>query len=80
VEVSTQQDSQNLQRTFYHFFTLASLTVRFQTELAIDTNLKISDTRKIVSDIHRVMVEHQGSDGANLPVSKYQTLSVTDNR
>ncbi|KAF9779888.1 hypothetical protein BJ322DRAFT_1113202 [Thelephora terrestris] len=46
---------------------LSKILKTFNTELAIDTNLKISDTRKIVSDIHRVMVEHQGSDGANLP-------------
>ena len=63
---------------------LASLTIRSQTELAIDTNVAVSntnnivsETHNIVSDIHRTIVKQQeGSDGPNPPVSNRYTLFV----
>ena len=68
------------------------LTMHFQTELAINTNVTVSDTRNIVfdtrntvsdtrhmvSDIHRTIVNGQGgSGGANRSVSDIGVLSVT---
>jgi hypothetical protein len=34
---------------------LASLTIGFQTELAIDTNVAVSGTYNIVSDVHKIV-------------------------
>jgi len=53
------------------------LTAHFQTELAINTNVLVSDvhrdmlnTHSIVSDIHRTIVASQGgADGNNQSVS-----------
>ena len=68
---------------------LASLSICFQTELAIDTNatasdthnivsgtqIIVSDTHGIVSDIHRAVVKRQeASDSGNLLVSNYHPL------
>ena len=54
------------------------LTMRFQTELTINIHATVSDTRNIVSDIHRTIVNGQGESGsANMLVSDTGTLSVT---
>ena len=54
------------------------LTIRFQTELTIDTHVTVSDTRDMVSDIHRTIVNDQGGSGsANRSVSDTSALSVT---
>ena len=56
----------------------SSLTIRFQTELTINTHVTVSDTRDMVSDIHRTIVNGQGgSGGANRSVSDTGTLSIT---
>jgi hypothetical protein len=58
---------------------LTSLTIRFQTELAINTHGAVVNTQNIVSDIHRTMVERQGgTDGGNASVSSHFTLPVTE--
>ena len=64
---------------------LMLLTIRFQTELALDTNATvsnthniISETHNIVSNLHRTMVKRQERpDGRNPPVSSDYTLFVT---
>ena len=49
---------------------LKSLTIRFQTELALNTHVVVVDTHNIVSDIHRIVVENQGgTDRGNMSVS-----------
>ena len=54
------------------------LTIRFQTELTINTHVTVSDTRNLVSDIHRTIVNGQGGSGsANRSVSDTGALSVT---
>ena len=63
-------------------FARSSLTVRFQTELAINTNVVVSDVRKgvydtqaIVADIHRTIVANQeGNNGKGRSVSVTLTL------
>ena len=63
-------------------FARSSLTVRFQTELAINTNVVVSDVRKgvydtqaIVTDIHRTIVANQeGNNGKGRSVSVTLTL------
>ena len=46
-----------------------SLTVRLKTELSINTHVAVSDTRTMVSDIHRTVVKGQeGNDSKNLSV------------
>ena len=60
------------------------LTMRFQTELTINTHVTVSDTRNMVSDtnnmvsdIHRTIVDGQGgSGGVNLLVSDTGTLYI----
>jgi hypothetical protein len=71
---------------------LASLTIDFQTELAIDTNVAVSgtynivsgthnivsDTHSVVSDIRRMVAKQQeASDGQDRPVSNRDILFVT---
>jgi hypothetical protein len=57
---------------------LASLTIDFQTELAIDTNVAVSNTQDMVLGIHRAVVKSQGaSDGGNSPVSNCYVPFVT---
>ena len=52
--------------------------MRFQTELTINTHVTVSDTRDMVSNIHRTIVNvHGGSSGANRSVSDTGALSVT---
>ena len=54
------------------------LTLRSQTELAINTHTTVSDTHVMVSDIHRTMVKGQEtSGGKNTSVSETRTLAVT---
>ena len=54
------------------------LTMHFQTELTINTHAAVSDTRNMLSDIHRTIVNGQGgSGGTNRSVSDTGTLSVT---
>ena len=60
-------------------FARSSLTVRFQTELAINTNVVVSDVRKgvydtqaIVTDIHRTIVANQEENNG-----KGRSVSVT---
>ena len=64
------------------------LTNRLQTELAINTNVVVSDTHTIVSnvgqgvantqamvtDIHRIVASQEGTDGKNRSVSVTHTL------
>ena len=63
-----------------------SLTVHFQTELAINTNVVVSDvhtiakdTHTIVSDIRRTMVQSQeGTGSKDLSVGVTYTLFTTE--
>ena len=55
------------------------LTMRFQTELTINTNVTVSDTHNMVSGIYRTIVNGQeGGGGANRSVSGTDALSVTE--
>ena len=56
-------------------FVRSSLTVNFQTELAIDTHTTVSNTHTMVSGIYRAMVK--GPGGALL-VSNTRTLSTAE--
>ena len=53
------------------------LTICFQTELAMNTHVVVSDTHTIVSDIHRTIVKSQeGTNSGNPPVgAAQQTLT-----
>lgn len=54
------------------------LTIRLQTELAINTHVAVVNTQNIVSDIHRTIVERQeGGEGGNATVSYHCTLTET---
>ena len=56
-----------------------SLTVHFQTELAINTNVVVSDVHTIVSNIHRTMVQGQeGTGSKDLSVGVTYTLFTTE--
>ena len=60
-------------------FIMLLLTRHFQTELAINTHVAVSDTRTMVSDTHRTIVKgREGSDGKSLSVSDVCTLSVIE--
>ena len=58
------------------------LTIHFQTELAVNTNVAVSDVRHdvakthtIVTDIHRSLVERkEGTDDRNRSVSNHHTI------
>jgi len=53
----------------------SSLTVRFQTELAINTHHNVVNTRAMVSEMHRNMLKSQeGTDDQHPPVSHIRTL------
>ena len=53
--------------------------MHLQTELAINTNVTVSDTRNMVYDIHRTIVSGQGGSGdANRSVSDTGTLYTTE--
>ena len=81
----------DLNRTL-HFFNVrsitsvwSSLTDRFQTELAVNTNVVVSDvrrdvvtTRTIVSEIHQAVVKGRGeADNKSLLVSVTRTMFIT---
>ena len=53
------------------------LTMCFQTELAINTHVTVSDTHNMVSGIYRTIVNGQEGGGENRSVSDTGTLSVT---
>ena len=61
---------------------LALLTIHVQTELALHTNVAVSDVRQgvannheLVSDIHRAVVKGQeGTDVRDQTVGSYRTL------
>ena len=65
---------------------LSSLIISFQTELAINTNVVVSDvhrgvanTHTIVSEIHRTLVRNQErSESKNLSVSVTCTPLITE--
>ena len=51
------------------------LILLFQTELAINTHVTVSDTRTIVSEIHRTIVNNQeGTNGSSRSVSNLCAL------
>lgn len=54
---------------FITFLPIKFLTIRLQTELAINTHVVVVNTQNIVSDIHRTIVERQGGSGRNASVS-----------
>ena len=63
----------------------SSLTDRFQTELAVNTNVVVSDVRQdvlmihtVVSEIHQAVVKGQGeADDKSLLVSVTRTMFIT---
>ena len=55
-----------------------SLTVRPQTELAINTNVVVTSTHTIVSEIHRTMVESRGVAGGKYQVSVTHITLITE--
>jgi hypothetical protein len=60
------------------FVARLSLTVRSQTELALNTNTLVSGIDHMVSDMHHIMVKSQeGVDGKNLSVSITRPLFIT---
>ena len=55
------------------------LTVDYQVELVINIHVDVSNTRIMVSEIHRTIVKGQeGSGGTNLLVSDTWTVSATE--
>jgi len=53
------------------------LTLDSQTELAINTNVTVTETHMMVSNIHRTVVEERGgNDSRNLMVSDARSLST----
>ena len=55
------------------------LTVDHQVELVINIHVDVSNTRTMVSDIHRTVVKGQeGSGGKNVLVSDIRTLAITE--
>ena len=59
-------------------FVWSLLTVHFQTELAINTHATVSDTRDMVSDIHRtIVIGQERPGGANRSVSGIGTPYIT---
>ena len=92
MEVRPEQVPSHLQCAFHHF-RVNIPDPDFQTELAINTHVAVSDTRAIVSelggsvtsthvmvsDIHRTIVQGQeGNDGKHLSVSDTRTLVTTE--
>jgi hypothetical protein len=61
----------------WHSF--ASLAASFQTELAIDTNMTVTDTNTMVADIHRnLLTERDGASGRNREVGTICYPSTTE--
>lgn len=63
----------------------ASLIIRLQTELAINTNVTVTDiqcdianTKAIVSDTHRMVKRSERTDGRNASVSGRCVLTITE--
>ena len=73
MEVGPRQDPSRLQRAFRRF-RVAIANPGFQTELAINTHVAVSDLGRKVSDIHRTMVKGQGTGS----VSDTRTSAVTE--
>ena len=58
---------------------LPSLTVRFQTELAINTHVVVSNTYNLVSDIqHTIAKQQEEADGLSRPVSNRCALFIVE--
>jgi hypothetical protein len=57
----------------------ANLAAPFQTELAIDTNMTVTDTNTMVAGMYRNMVtEREGASGRNHSVGTIYYPSTTD--
>ena len=69
MEGAARKDDSRLQRTFdrYH---MAIADPGFQTALAINTNVTVTETRVLLSDIHRTVVGgYGGNSSRNVLVS-----------
>ena len=92
MEVGPDQDPSDLQRTSRHFCMSAVITLRSQTELAINTHttvsrtqtvvsnthIVVSNTHTMVSDIHRTIVHGQEGNDNKPPVSDVRTSAIAE--
>jgi hypothetical protein len=57
----------------------ANSAAPFQTELAIDTNITVTDTNTMVADLHRnLLTEREGASGQNRSVGTICYPSTTE--